>query len=76
MPAMDSQELREQAKRWRDRAPGEDKETAEAIDAAANSLETIAKEKDAAAPKPAPAAPKGEFIHRAYDGPAGGPKKK
>lgn len=73
---MDSQELREQAKRWRERAPGADKETAEAIDAAANSLETIAKEKDASAPKPAaPAAPR-EFIHRAYDGPAGGPKKK
>jgi hypothetical protein len=74
MVGMDSKELREQAKRWRDRAPGQDEETAEALAEAAHSLETIAQEKDASAPKPKPEAPK-EFIHRAYDGPAP-PKKK
>lgn len=67
---MDSQELREQAKRWRDRAPGQDEDTVAAITEAAHSLEAIAQEKDAAAPKPAaPDLPKGAFIHRAYDGP-------
>lgn len=69
---MDSQELREQAKRWRDQAPGEDQETVEAIAQAVHSLETIAAEKDGVPPPkpqpPKPEAPK-EFIHRAYDGP-------
>ena len=64
---MEPKELREQAKRWRDRAPGQDEETAEALAQAATSLETIAAEKDSAG-KPKPEAPK-EFIHRAYDGP-------
>jgi hypothetical protein len=64
---MDTKELREQAKRWRDRAPGQDEETAEALAQAAHSLDTIAEEKDAV-DKPKPTAPK-EFIHRAYDGP-------
>jgi len=65
---MKPDELRDQAKRWRDRAPQADKETAEALADAAGSLESLADEKDKKDGKPASAPkPPGEFMHRAYE---------
>jgi len=64
---MKSDEMRDQAKRWRSRAPGQEPEIADALVEAAGSFEALADEKDkkdgkAAAPQPAP-----EFMHRAYE---------
>lgn len=67
---MEPKELREQAKRWRSRAPGQDEETAEALTQAADSFEGLANDTEKTAPKPQAT---GEFMHRAYDDP---PKKK
>jgi hypothetical protein len=64
---MKPDELRNQAKRWRERAPLADKETAEALADAAGSLESLADEKDKKDGKPAPAPQPTEFIHRAYE---------
>jgi len=62
---MDSQELRNQAKRWRSRLVGADEETAEALVDAAKSFEGLAQDKDREAVQKAQA--EGEFLHRAYD---------
>ncbi len=64
---MEPKELREQAQRWRSRAPGQDKETAEALTEAAGSLEGLADDKEKAEHPAKPEVP-GEFMHRAYDG--------
>ena len=69
---MEPKELREQAKRWRSRAPGQDEETAEALADAADSLEGLADDTDKAE-KPAKPEVPGEFMHRAY---GDKPKKK
>jgi hypothetical protein len=61
---MEPKELREQAQRWRARAPAQDKETAEALTDAATSFEGLAEDKEKATAKPEKP---GEFIHRAYD---------
>jgi hypothetical protein len=60
---MDAEELRNQAKRWRSRAPTADEPTAEALVEAARSLEGLAQDKE----REAATQPKGEFMHRAYD---------
>jgi hypothetical protein len=61
---MKPKELREQARRWRSRAPGTDDPTAQALVEAANSFEGLAE-----ANEPTTAAPKtpAEFMHRAYE---------
>jgi hypothetical protein len=64
---MKSDELRDQAKRWRSRAPGQEPEIADALVEAAGSFEALADEKDKKDGKPAPAPQPAEFIHRAYD---------
>ncbi|MBI3512962.1 MAG: hypothetical protein HY060_02705 [Proteobacteria bacterium] len=61
---MDPKELREQAKRWRSRAPAADEPTAEALVEAAQSFEGLAEDTEKATGKPE--AP-GEFMHRAYN---------
>jgi hypothetical protein len=62
---MDSQELRNQAKRWRSRVVGADEETAEALVDAAKSFEGLAQDKDREAAQKKQG--EGEFMHRAYD---------
>jgi hypothetical protein len=69
---MDVKELREQAKRWRSRVPGQDEETAEALAQAAVSVEGLADDKEKAEKPQVP----GEFMHRAYNEPAKAPPKK
>ena len=64
---MEPKELREQAQRWRSRAPAQDQETADALAAAAASLEGLADDTEKAQKPAAPEIP-GEFMHRAYDG--------
>jgi hypothetical protein len=58
---MKPDEMREQAQRWRTRAPRYDEPTAQALVEAAESFEALAQAKDAVAPE----AP-GKFLHRAY----------
>ena len=63
---MKSSELREQAKRWRERAPAYEEEIQQALMAAADSFEDIAKQQDAGAPEqPTPDVAR-PFIHQAY----------
>jgi hypothetical protein len=63
---MKSSELREQAKRWRERAPQYDEEIGQALLAAADSFEDIAKQQDAGAPEQATPDTARPFIHQAY----------
>jgi hypothetical protein len=74
---MNPDELRNQARRWRERAPQHDEPTAEALVEAAGSFEALADETDQKAKKPATDKPDGkaaaaqqpapEFMHRAYE---------
>ena len=64
---MKSDEMRDQAKRWRSRAPGQEPEIADVLVEAAGSFEALADEKDKKDGKTVPAAEPKEFIHRAYE---------
>jgi len=74
---MNPDELRNQARRWRERAPQHDEPTAEALVEAAGSFEALADESDQKAKPPvkdkpdvkpaAPEKPAPEFLHRAYN---------